>query len=184
MELPILFKPTVHKDHRGFFEEIFNQDICDKLNITIKQVNHSNSKKGVLRGLHYQKEYPQGKLVHCANGSLLDFAIDIREGSETYGKVFYATLSKTNGYVFWIPRGFAHGFISLEDDTDFVYMCDEIRYANDEYSMSWTEAIGKVSINCENNEESPFSLPIEPQIISKRDAIIRECLREHEIGKH
>jgi dTDP-4-dehydrorhamnose 3,5-epimerase len=153
-----VIEPREFKDARGSFMELYN--IEDFKNIPglptdFKQFNHSISKKGVLRGMHFQKKHPQGKLVTVVHGSVYDVAIDIREDSETYGKWFGVELTGENRKMFWIPGGFAHGFISLADHSDFIYFCDEIRYADDEYGISW-KSFG-------------VEWPEEPTIISEKD---------------
>lgn len=153
-----VIQPREFKDSRGSFMEIFNiEDFkkIDGLPTEYKQFNHSISQKGVLRGMHFQKEHPQGKLVTVIHGKVFDVAIDIREGSETYGKWYGIELSGENKKMFWIPPGFAHGFVSLEDHSDFIYFCDDIRYAGDEYGISY-KSFG-------------VEWPIEPTIISEKD---------------
>lgn len=123
-----ILKPTVYNDERGYFVEFFNQNVLNKcLNrtITFVQDNESKSSKGVLRGLHFQKgEYAQAKLVRVIKGKVLDVVVDIRPSSKTFGKSFSVELSQENKLQLFIPRGFAHGFLALEDDTIFAYKCD------------------------------------------------------------
>jgi dTDP-4-dehydrorhamnose 3,5-epimerase len=123
-----ILKPTVYNDERGYFVEFFNQNVLNKcLNrtITFVQDNESKSSKGVLRGLHFQKgEYAQAKLVRVIKGKVLDVVVDIRPSSKTFGKSFSIELSQENKLQLFIPRGFAHGFLALEDDTIFAYKCD------------------------------------------------------------
>ena len=120
----ILFEPKVFGDHRGFFFESFNQKAFNEatgLNLNFVQDNHSRSTKGVLRGLHYQTQQPQGKLVRVVRGTVFDVAVDIRKGSPTFGKWEGIELSEENQKQFWVPAGFAHGFVVLSDSADFLY---------------------------------------------------------------
>ena len=121
----VVITPNVFKDERGFFKETFNIERFEEagIDITWVQANHSNSKKGVLRGLHWQKEpFAQAKLVRVTKGSVLDIAVDIRKNSPTVGKYALVQLTADNHKMFLLPAGFAHGFVALEDDTDFEYM--------------------------------------------------------------
>ena len=122
-----VIKPNVFKDSRGYFFESFNEARYDEIigNIDFIQDNESMSSKGVLRGLHYQwNEFAQSKLVRVIKGSVIDFALDIRRSSKTFGKLFFIVLSCDNKFQFFIPKGFAHGFLCLEDNTIFSYKCD------------------------------------------------------------
>jgi dTDP-4-dehydrorhamnose 3,5-epimerase len=126
----ILFKPKIFSDERGFFFESFRQEIfkeATSINIPFPQDNHSHSKKGVLRGLHYQlPPHGQGKLVRVTQGEVYDVAVDIRKSSPTFGKWVGAILSDQNHHELWIPRGFAHGFITLSDTADFLYKTTQV----------------------------------------------------------
>ena len=115
--------PTVHGDDRGYFMETYNLNDMKEagLDLDFVQDNQSSSGKGVLRGLHYQKNFPQGKLVRVIRGSVFDVAVDLRKGSETYGKWYGLELSEENKKQFYIPKGFAHGFIVLSDYAEFCY---------------------------------------------------------------
>lgn len=122
-----VIKPTVFQDLRGYFFESFNKARYDEKigNIDFIQDNESMSSRGVLRGLHYQfGEFAQAKLVRVIKGKVIDFALDIRKSSKTFGKLFFIVLSGDNKFQFFIPRGFAHGFLCLEDNTIFSYKCD------------------------------------------------------------
>ena len=118
-----IIEPTVHGDNRGYFMETYNQNDMHEagLDMVFVQDNQSRSVKGVLRGLHFQKEFPQGKLVRVIKGSVFDVAVDLRAGSKTYGKWFGVELTEENKKQFYIPEGFAHGFLSLEDNTIVNY---------------------------------------------------------------
>lgn len=135
--------PAVHGDARGYFMETYNANDMKEagLDITFVQDNQSMSTKGVLRGLHFQKEYPQTKLVRVVRGSVFDVAVDIREGSDTFGKWFGIELSAENKKQFLIPRGFAHGFLVLSDEAEFCYKCDDFYHANDEGGLAWNDPI-------------------------------------------
>ena len=109
------------------------------IDITFVQDNQSMSTKGVLRGLHFQKQYPQTKLVRAIKGSVFDVAVDLRSGSKTYGKWFGVELTEENKKQFLIPRGFAHGFLVLSDTAEFCYKCDDFYHANDEGGLAWND---------------------------------------------
>lgn len=139
--------PVVHGDSRGYFMETYSQRDMEEagLNIVFVQDNQSMSTKGVLRGLHFQKEYPQTKLVRVIQGEVFDVAVDLRSGSSTYGKWHGELLSAENHRQFLIPRGFAHGFLVLSDTAEFCYKCDDFYHPNDEGGLAWNDpAIGIV----------------------------------------
>lgn len=133
--------PDVHGDARGYFMETYNANDMKEvgLDITFVQDNQSMSTKGVLRGLHFQKQHPQTKLVRVVRGEVFDVAVDIREGSNTFGKWFGVRLSAENKKQFLIPRGFAHGFLVLSDEAEFCYKCDDFYYPNDESGIAWND---------------------------------------------
>lgn len=126
--------PTVFGDERGYFMETYNYNDFKEAGIDVQfvQDNQSASKKGVLRGLHFQINYPQDKLVRVVNGEVFDVAVDLREGSKTYGKWFGVLLSAENKKQFFIPKNFAHGFIVLSDYAEFAYKCTDFYHPNDE----------------------------------------------------
>lgn len=132
---------AVHGDSRGYFMETYNQRDMEEagIDITFVQDNQSMSTKGVLRGLHFQKNFPQCKLVRVIKGTVFDVAVDLRSGSETYGKWYGIELSEENKKQFLIPRGFAHGFLVLSDTAEFCYKCDDFYHANDEGGMAWND---------------------------------------------
>lgn len=133
--------PTVFGDARGYFVETYNQNDMEAegLNYTFVQDNQSASKKGVLRGLHFQYEFPQDKLVRVIKGEVFDVAVDLREGSETFGKWFGVRLSEENKKQFLIPKNFAHGFIVLSDYAEFCYKCTDFYHPNDEGGLLWSD---------------------------------------------
>ena len=133
--------PAVHGDSRGYFMETYSQRDMEEngLNINFVQDNQSMSGKGVLRGLHFQKQYPQTKLVRVIQGRVFDVAVDLRAGSGTYGKWFGVELTAENKKQFLIPRGFAHGFLVLSDTAEFCYKCDDFYHPNDEGGLAWND---------------------------------------------
>lgn len=133
--------PAVHGDNRGYFMETYSQRDMEEagLNIPFVQDNQSMSVKGVLRGLHFQKQYPQTKLVRAIKGCVFDVAVDLRTGSATYGKWYGVLLSDENKKQFLIPKGFAHGFLVLTDTAEFCYKCDDFYHANDEGGLAWND---------------------------------------------
>jgi dTDP-4-dehydrorhamnose 3,5-epimerase len=136
-----IIEPRVFGDDRGFFMESWNRQIFADLGLDLDfvQDNHSRSAKGVLRGLHYQQPNPQGKLVRVTAGRAWDVAVDLRAGSATYGKWAGVELSAENKRMFWVPPGFAHGFVSLEDGTDFLYKCTAFYTPANEHSLMWND---------------------------------------------
>lgn len=133
--------PAVHGDNRGYFMETYSQRDMEEagININFVQDNQSCSTKGVLRGLHFQKQYPQTKLVRVIKGSVFDVVVDLRTGSSTYGMWHGVILSEENKKQFLIPKGFAHGFLVLTDIAEFCYKCDDFYHANDEGGLAWND---------------------------------------------
>lgn len=136
-----VIEPTVHGDARGYFMETYNQRDMEEagLNMVFVQDNQSMSSKGVLRGLHFQKQYPQGKLVRVVKGSVFDVAVDLRADSKTYGKWFGVELTEENKKQFYIPEGFAHGFVVLSDTAEFCYKCTDFYHPGDEGGLAWND---------------------------------------------
>lgn len=140
-----IIEPAVHGDSRGFFLETYNQkDMAEAgLSMVFVQDNQSMSVKGVLRGLHFQKEFPQGKLVRAIKGRVFDVAVDLRPGSETYGKWYGVELTEENKKQFYISEGFAHGFLVLSDIAEFCYKVTDFYHPGDEGGLAWNDpAIG------------------------------------------
>ena len=158
----LIIKPDVFKDERGYFFETYNKERFAKEGLTMDfvQDNESKSAKGVLRGLHFQKPpYAQGKLVRVIKGAVMDVAVDLRKDSPTYGKWESVVLTEENKIQFWIPEGFAHGFVTLEDDTIFAYKCTNVYNKESEGSILWNDP----DINIEWNIENP--------ILSEKDKV-------------
>ena len=155
----LVIKPEIFEDERGFFLESFNEDKYAKEGIEYNfvQDNHSRSSKGVLRGLHFQKTKPQGKLIRVVRGMVYDVAVDIRIDSPTYGQWESVILSEENKTQFWIPPGFAHGFLVLSDIADFEYKCTDYYEPSDERSLLW------------NDPDLNISWPIEDPKLSQKD---------------
>ncbi len=136
-----LITPAVHGDSRGYFMETYSlRDMEENgLDVTFVQDNQSMSVKGVLRGLHFQKQYPQTKLVRVIRGAVFDVAVDLRRDSLTYGRWHGEILSAENKKQFLIPRGFAHGFLVLSDEAEFCYKCDDFYHPDDEGGLAWND---------------------------------------------
>ena len=138
----LIIKPDVFGDDRGYFFESYNQDKFIKagLDMAFRQDNESKSKRGVLRGLHFQAPpHAQGKLVRVMKGAVIDVAVDIRRNSPTYGQWESIVLTGDNKLIFWVPEGFAHGFVCLEDDTVFFYKCTDVYNKQAEGSIIWND---------------------------------------------
>ncbi len=158
----LIIKPDVFEDERGYFFESFNYEKLKNLGLELHffQDNESKSKKGVLRGLHFQRPpFAQGKLVRVMQGSVLDVAVDIRKDSPTYGKWESIVLSGKNKLMYWIPAGFAHGFATLEDDTIFFYKCTQVFNKESEGSIRW------------NDPDLNIGWGIDQPVISEKDKI-------------
>jgi dTDP-4-dehydrorhamnose 3,5-epimerase len=141
----LIIEPKVFGDARGLFMETWNANVfaAAGLDLTFVQDNHSRSQKGVLRGLHFQNPGPQGKLVRVTRGAVFDVAVDLRTSSPTFGQWVGVELSAANHRMFWVPEGFAHGFLTLEDDTDFLYKCTAPYAPQSEHTLAWDDpAVG------------------------------------------
>lgn len=156
----LLIKPKVFGDERGYFVETYQKERYSEIGITqtFVQDNHSMSRRGILRGLHYQTKHPQGKLVMVSLGAVFDVAVDIRLDSPTFGKWFGAILSQENQHQLWIPPGLAHGFLVLSDIAHFHYKCTDFYDPKNEASILWNDP--------ELNIEWPFA---EDVVLSQKD---------------
>ncbi len=156
----LVITPETFEDERGFFLESFNKDRYRKAGIDFDfvQDNHSGSTKGVLRGLHYQRTKPQGKLVRVVKGKVFDVAVDIRQSSRTFGQWEAVILSEKNKAQFWVPPGFAHGFLVLSETADFEYKCTDYYDSSDEGSLLW------------NDPDLCIDWPIKRPTLSNKDA--------------
>lgn len=156
-----IIEPKKHGDARGYFMETYHYEDFKQagLPMVFVQDNQSCSVKGVLRGLHYQKQYPQGKLVRVFSGSVYDVAVDLRKNSPTYGKYHGVVLSEENGQMFYIPEGFAHGFLVLSDTAVFTYKCTDFYHPEDEGGIIWNDP--------EIGIDWPLSMGILPTISEK-----------------
>ena len=142
---PLIIEPRVFGDERGFFMESWNAAVFagQGLELAFVQDNHSRSQKGVLRGMHFQNPQPQGKLVRVTRGAVFDAVVDLRRSSPNFGRWTGVHLSAENKRMFWVPEGFAHGFLTLEDDTDFLYKCTAPYAPEHEGSLAWDDpAVG------------------------------------------
>ena len=139
----LIIEPRVFGDARGFFMETWNAAAfaAAGLDLTFVQDNHSRSQKGVLRGLHFQNPGPQGKLVRVTHGAVFDVAVDLRASSPTFGQWVGVELSAANNRMFWVPEGLAHGFLTLEDDTDFLYKCTAPYAPQSEHTLAWDDPV-------------------------------------------
>ena len=163
----LILTPTLFHDDRGYFFESYNQDKFKELGVTEEfvQDNQSCSAKGVIRGLHFQKPpYAQAKLVRVVKGAVLDVAVDLRGASPTYGRHVSVLLSEENQRQFFIPIGFAHGFIALEDDTVFCYKCSAVYHKNSEASIRFDDSllnidwgVGEIIVNQKDIEGEKFA---------------------------
>lgn len=155
----LVITPKVFSDERGYFMETYN--IADFTEAGIDSVfvqdNQSASKKGVLRGLHFQIQHPQAKLVRVIRGEVFDVAVDMRKGSATYGKWFGLTLSEENKKMFYIPKGFSHGFLVLSDHAEFTYKCTELYHPNDEGGIIYNDPDIGIDWPIEDGMELIFS---------------------------
>ena len=166
-----IIEPKVFGDNRGYFFESYNEKEFKEngLDYTFVQDNESKSKKGVLRGLHFQKTYPQAKLVRVLEGEVFDAAVDLRKDSKTYGKWVGVILSSENKRQFMIPRGFAHGFVVLSESATFTYKCDEFYHPEDEGGLMW------------NDEDINIEWPYEGEVLLSEKDKKHPSLKESKI---
>jgi len=161
----VIIDPKVFGDERGFFLETFHAARYAEsagINLPFVQDNHSRSSKRVLRGLHFQKTKPQGKLVRVVRGEIYDVAVDIRANSKTFGKWEAVILSEHNKLQFWVPPGFAHGFVVLSDIADFEYKCTDFYDSTDEGSILWSDP------------DLGIQWPVQNPIVSAKDAVAKQ----------
>lgn len=170
----IEFIPNVYRDSRGEFIETFNENVLRELGFTehFKQDNQSISKAGVFRGIHLQLDpFAQGKLVRVAKGSAIDYAVDLRKDSPTFGEWESVELSATEGNQFWVPPGFGHAFVALEDDTIFCYKCTEVYAPNHQVAIRW------------DDRDLELDIPIKSLELSEKDReeslYLTEYVREY-----
>jgi len=137
----LVIKPTIFKDNRGYFIETYHKEAYEAVGITAEfvQDNQSMSTKGVLRGLHFQINYPQAKLVRVLSGEVFDVAVDLRKGSKTFGKWYGVVLSEENQKQFFVPEGFAHGYLVLSETAVFAYKCTDFYHPGDEGGLLWND---------------------------------------------
>lgn len=154
-----IIEPTVYGDNRGFFMETYCYEEFRNagLGMVFVQDNHSKSKKGVLRGLHFQKEHPQGKFIRVVKGAVYDVAVDLRKSSPTFGKWVGVELTEENKKMLYIHEGFAHGFVTLKDNTEFLYKCTDYYHPEDEGGLIW------------NDQDLNISWPINNPVLSEKD---------------
>lgn len=162
----IVIQPTVYGDDRGFFMESYSKKDFNEIGINedFVQDNHSKSKKGVLRGLHFQIKHKQGKLVKVIAGAVLDVAVDMRRDSKTFGKYYMIELTAKNKKMMYIPKGFAHGFLTLEDNTEFQYKCTDYYAPEFDSGVLWNDK----NINIDWNFQK-YGFKIENIILSEKD---------------
>lgn len=167
-----IIEPKVFGDNRGYFFESYNEKEFKEngLDYIFVQDNQSKSKKGVLRGLHFQKTYPQAKLVRVLEGEVFDVAVDLRKDSKTYGKWVGVILSSENKRQFMIPRGFAHGFVVLSESATFTYKCDEFYHPEDEGGLMW------------NDEDIDIEWPYEGEVLLSEKDKKHPSLKESKIS--
>ncbi|MDM3870598.1 dTDP-4-dehydrorhamnose 3,5-epimerase [Porticoccus sp. W117] len=158
----LIIQPKVFGDDRGFFLETFQAERYKKalnINFDFVQDNHSRSAKGVLRGLHFQKKRPQGKLVRVVKGEVFDVAVDVRPGSSTFGHWAGVTLTEENKKQLWVPPGMAHGFVVLSESADFEYKCTDYYDPNDECCLAW------------DDKSLAIDWPVEHPVLSEKDSL-------------
>lgn len=162
----IVIEPIVFGDNRGFFMESYSKKdfFAIGMDVEFVQDNHSKSKKGVLRGLHFQTKHVQGKLVRVTAGSVLDVAVDLRKDSPTFGKHYLVELTADNKKMFYIPPGFAHGFLTLEDNTEFQYKCTDYYAPEFDSGVLWNDSDIAIDWNFEK-----YGLSAEAILLSDKD---------------
>ena len=162
----VVIEPKIYRDERGFFYEFFNRQQLLKygVNEEFVQGNHSKSSFGVLRGLHFQIQRAQGKLIRVLKGEILDVVVDLRKGSETFGEYFKIVLSESNRKMLFVPKGFAHGFLTLKDNTEIEYLCTDFYAPDFDSGILWNDT--DLNINWELEK---YDLKEDDLIISEKD---------------
>lgn len=158
----MIITPNIHEDKRGCFFESFNSKEFNSngIDLSFVQDNHSKSSRNTLRGLHFQKKNPQGKLVRCTRGEVFDVVVDIDPKSNNFKKSFSIILSEENNLQLWIPPGYAHGFCVLSEEADFQYKCTDFYYPSDQFGIIW------------NDPEINIDWPLDAPIISDKDSLL------------
>jgi dTDP-4-dehydrorhamnose 3,5-epimerase len=171
----LIIEPKIFEDNRGYFFESYNKKEFEENGFKVKfvQDNHSRSKKGVLRGLHFQKKHSQGKLINVVQGKIWDVVVDLRTDSETFGKWYGIELSEINKRMLYVPEDFAHGFLALEDDTVLQYKCTDYYYPEYESGINWNDKNLKIDWPLEKYGISEAKL-----IISAKDAVLGSFNKE------
>lgn len=161
-----IIEPTIFGDNRGFFLESYNKRDFQSIGIDddFVQDNHSKSRKGVLRGLHFQTKYSQGKLIRVIKGGILDIAVDLRKNSKTFGKTVKVELTEKNKRMLYIPKEFAHGFLTITEETECLYKCNDYYYPEYESGIIWNDK----DLNIDWEFEK-YNLKIEDIILSEKD---------------
>lgn len=174
-----IIEPTIFGDERGFFLESYSKRDFQEIGIEAQfvQDNHSKSKRGVLRGLHFQSKFSQDKLVRVTSGAVLDVAVDLRRESKTFGKYYLVELSAKNKRMFYIPKGFAHGFLTLEDDTEFQYKCSEYYTPEYDSGIVWNDKEVEIDWQFER-----YGFKIEELILSEKDKKLQSFKEFKESG--
>lgn len=172
----LIIEPTVFGDERGFFMESYSEKDFQELGINVRfvQDNHSKSHRGVLRGMHFQSCNPQGKLIRVVTGAVLDVVVDLRPESQTFGQWESVMLSAQNKRQLYVPKGFAHGFLTLQDNTEFLYKCTDYHYAQFDSGIHWRDP--QVGINWQLDK---YSLTEQELLLSDKDhnqPLLRNCL--------
>jgi len=170
-----VIEPDIYGDERGYFLESFNRNEFMKNNICVEfvQDNESKSSRGVLRGLHFQKHFPQSKLVRVIEGEVFDVAVDLRKNSSTYGKWFGLVLSSIKKNMLYIPKGFAHGFLCLSDTAIFSYKCDEFYHPEDEGGILWEDP--------DINIHWPIKNGIILSVKDRKQPLLKDCKMEFDL---
>ena len=177
----LLIEPMVFKDDRGFFLEIYHWQkyLATGMDKPFVQDNHSHSCRGTLRGLHYQLEHPQGKLVYVIRGEVFDVAVDIRRGSSTFGQWTGTILSEENKHQLFIPEGFAHGFCVISETADVLYKCTDLYAPGDEYGILWSDPVIGIDWPVENpilsekDAESPGLMDVPEALLPRSQVLLR-----------